>query len=210
MVALVVVFPLIQHVRSAIGAPQSGLETLMNQHLANPLAVSVLIQDSTGRWGVAARSRRVAVSSGQWGATVAGTVSPHDANAPSDNPVFACARREVSEELGINIGTITWDGLIIARQKMQPIALVSSRINRQWKDMIPLIRNARDWSFENAALYAIHSDHLRYVIRHAPLTDAAAYHLWLKIPSNRRLPRFINLHDDCLIAPDFKRDTSNT
>lgn len=173
------VFPLIQRVRSITGVPQSGLETLMNRSLANPLAVSILIQDVTGRWGLTVRSRHVAIASGQWGATAAGTVSREDLRAFPRNPIIACAHRETSEELGLSFTHFAWDGLVVARQKRQPVALVSAQLHRSWEEVLPLIKHARDWAFENTALHPVSSDRIAAVIRKAPLTDAAAYHLWL-------------------------------
>lgn len=188
------VFPLIQRMREVIGMPQSGDEVLMNPHLANPLAVSVLIQDVTGRWGLVARSQHVAVSSGQWGTTVAGTVTPDDLTQFPEHPVSVCARREAQEELNLLIHNLTWDGLIISRQKMQPAALVSAHLARRWEDVAPLIAEARDWSFENAALYAIPPEHIPAVVRQAPLTDAAAYHVLLHKPATSRVARRIHLN----------------
>ncbi|KXL50252.1 MAG: hypothetical protein FE78DRAFT_27534 [Acidomyces sp. 'richmondensis'] len=188
------VFPLIQRLRDAIGIPQSGDEVLMNPRLANPLAISLLIQDVTGRWGIVARSRHVAVSSGQWGATVAGTVTPDDLSQFPEHPIFVCARREAQEELNLLIGPLTWDGLIISRQKMQPVALVSAHLARRWEDIAPLIAQARDWSFENTTLYAIPPEHIPSVIRQAPLTDAAAYQLLLHQSATSRLGRRIHLN----------------
>ena len=202
------VFPLIQRVRAQIGQPQSGSEVLLNHHLANPLAVSVLLQDVTGRWGVVARSHHVAVASGQWGTTAAGTVSPDDLVHFPEHPIAVCARREAQEELNLILGALTWDGLVIARQKMQPIALVSGCLARQWEEVLPLIAHARDWSFENRAFYAVPAEQIAPIIRQAPLTDAAAYHLQLhQSPGLGRLRR-IHLDHYCLAIPTFSHDAS--
>ena len=188
-----------------IGIPQSGVEAILNPHLANPLAVSILLADSQGRWGIVVRSHKTAIASGQWATSAGGTVSPVDLQDPMINPAFSCAVREVREELGLVFHDMTWDGLIIARQKMQPVVLVSGRINRPWKEVLPLIRQARDWPFENAAFYAIPPEHIYSTLRHAPLTDAAAYHLWLHRPYGRpRLFQCVHLHRDRLIAPVHK------
>ncbi|WP_020373853.1 hypothetical protein [Sulfobacillus thermosulfidooxidans] len=204
------VFPLIRRIREVIGTPQSGEEALMNSHLANPLAISFLIQDATGRWGVVARSQWVAVSAGQWGATVAGTVTPEDLTQFPEHPIAVCARREAQEELNLIIDTIAWDGLVISRQKMQPVALVSARIARRWEDVMPLIAQARDWSFENTALYAIPPESIASVIRQAPLTDAAAYHLSLHIPSHRSILRRIPLNRYRISAGPIKNNPSDS
>lgn len=91
---------------------------------------------------------------------------------------------------------------------MQPIALVSGQIDRPWEEALPLIQHARDWHFENAAFYAILPEHLRATIHRAPLTDAAAYHLWLHTPP-RRLFQRVHLHSDRLITPTLDGHAPN-
>ncbi len=192
------VFPLVQRVRGTTGMPQSGEEALMNQHLANPLAVSVLLQDCTGRWGIVVRSQDVAVASGQWATTVAGTVGRRD--LADANPVRACASRETLEEIGLTLEAWHWDGLVVARQKMQPVALVSGRVARTWEELLPLMRTARDWHFENAAFYAVPPECLKALARQVRLTDAAAYHCHMHATPSASVRR-IHLQRYRLTAP---------
>lgn len=189
------VFPVVQRVRAVVGHPHSGAECLANPHLANPLAVSCLLANATGRLGVVRRSSRAAVSSGQWATTVAGTVTMADVMpAGGEHPVFRCARREALEELGIELPELQWDGLVVSRQKLQPVALVFGRLARSWEELALIIPRARDWRFENTAIYAMPPDLVPLAVRRLVFTDAAAYHLWLHRGPARRLLLQIDRH----------------
>ena len=94
------------------------------------------------------------------------------------NPFEACARREVHEELGLTVGDLDWVGVIVARQKLQPIVLLTGHLGDTWDNLWPVIQHARDWNQENRALYALPPDRLTTALRRKPFTDAAAYHLW--------------------------------
>jgi 8-oxo-dGTP pyrophosphatase MutT (NUDIX family) len=179
------IYPLVRKVFLTVGHPSQFDEVLSHTHLANIVAVSVLLIDSTGRIGIVARSNQVAISSGQFATSSAGTVSEIDLDA--DNPFIACAIREISEELNLNISTLKFDGIVIPKQKMQPIFLYSAKLSRTWEELWPLIRRARDFSKETKAFYAVPPDKIIDLIITRNFTDTAAFQLFKY--ANERYPQ---------------------
>lgn len=172
-------FGIIQQVSSEVhknGRPTNVKDVLQNRNLANIIAVSVLIIDSHGKVGIVKRTKKVAISSGNYGSTCAGTVS--EADFVEDNPFTACAIREVKEELNLTIQQLQFDGIVIPKQKMQPIFLYHVHLDKTWEELFPIIQQARDISFETQAFYAVPIDQLIPFAAHSQLTDTAAYQVW--------------------------------
>lgn len=172
-------FSIIQQVGSEVhknGRPRNVLDVLQNRHLANIVAVSVLIIDSQGKAGIVQRTKKVAISSGNFGSTCAGTVSETD--FLEDNPFTACVVREVKEELNLSIQEMQFDGIVVPKQKMQPIFLYHVHIDQTWEELFPTIQQARDISFETLAFYAVPIEQLIPFAAHCQMTDAAAYQVW--------------------------------
>lgn len=172
-------FGIIQQVTSEVqknGHMTSVTQVLENRSLANIIAVSVLMIDANGKAGVVQRTKRVAVSSGHFGSTCAGTVSEIDFS--EDDPFISCAIREIKEELNIDIKSLHFDGIVIPKQKMQPIILYHSHISQSWEELFPQIQQARDISFETQAFFAVPVDRLIPFASHVQMTDTAAYQIW--------------------------------
>ncbi|MBA4496561.1 NUDIX hydrolase [Paenactinomyces guangxiensis] len=158
------------------GQPTKVEDVLENRSLANIIAVSILIIDSTGRIGIVERTTRVAVSSGNYGATCAGTVSNVDFDC--ENPFLSCSLREIKEELNLDLESLNFDGIVVPKQKMQPIFLYHASIDQTWEELLPVIQEARDISFETQAFYAVPVDQAITFASHSRMTDTAAYQIW--------------------------------
>jgi 8-oxo-dGTP pyrophosphatase MutT (NUDIX family) len=99
--------------------PPTVAGVLQNRALANIVAISVLIVDSEGKIGIIKRTKNVAISSGNFGMACAGTVNEMD--FLTEDPFLACAMREIREECNIEVHQIHFDGIVVPKQKMQPI-----------------------------------------------------------------------------------------
>lgn len=196
-------FTIVQQVMAAVkrnGKPRTVQDVLANRSLANIVAVSVLMIDSTGRLGIVKRSQQVAVSSGHFGATCAGTVSHNDLNA--EDPFLSCALREIYEELHITLSELHFDGIVVPKQKMQPILLYHAHLERTWEELFTEIQEARDFSFENQAFYAVPLQQAMPFTAHAHMTDAAAYQVWQYARQNGFQKSWLR----CLLTPINKEN----
>ncbi|MFC7443157.1 NUDIX hydrolase [Laceyella putida] len=172
-------FGLIQQVVNEVhkyGEPKKVEDVLENRSLANIISVSVLIVDATGRIGIVERTNKVAVSSGNFGATCAGTVGDVDFDA--DNPFESCGLREIKEELNLDLERLHFDGIVVPKQKMQPIFLYHASIDQTWEELFPIMEQARDISFETQAFYAVPVEDIIKFASHTRMTDTAAYQVW--------------------------------
>jgi 8-oxo-dGTP pyrophosphatase MutT (NUDIX family) len=178
----------IQQVAIAVekyGRPTTVEDVLQNRSLANIVAVSVLLVDSTGRAGIVKRAPMAAVSSGNYGATCTGTVNGADLNAL--DPFLACAVRETKEETGIEIAAenLCFDGMLVPKQKMQPIFLYYGILPVPWEGLLPQIETGKDMLSENTAFYAVPEKDLAGVAARLRTTDTAAYQIWRYVTQNR-------------------------
>lgn len=170
---------LVSRLRSQVRAEgpfRDAADVLRVRKLANPIAVSVLLRDAQGRPGVVRRSSVPHVSSASYCATVTAGVSSTDF-AEAD-PFLHCAQRETQEELGVDELDLIFDGIVIARQKLQPVFLYKGTMNAVWEDLAPTIAGAPDYHRESAALLAIPPAEISRAVAHLHLTDAASYQLW--------------------------------
>lgn len=167
------------------GRPTTVEDVLQNRSLANIVAVSVLLLDSTGRAGIVKRVPMAAVSSGNYGATCTGTVNSADLKAP--DPFLACAVREIQEETGIEFAAenLRFDGILVPKQKMQPIFLYYGIISSSWEDLLPQIETGKDMPSENMAFYTVPEKDLARVVARLNITDTAAYQIWRCAAQNR-------------------------
>jgi 8-oxo-dGTP pyrophosphatase MutT (NUDIX family) len=171
----------IQQVITAVekyGHPTKVEDVLRNRSLANIVAVSILVFDSSGRAGIVKRSHSVAVSSGKFGATCTGTVNNIDMGYP--DPFLACAIREIKEEIGIDISAeqFCFDGILVPKQKMQPVFLYYCEIEQRWEDLLSSIKTGEDMQLENIALYAVPKNSLAEIVPRLNFADTAAYQVW--------------------------------
>lgn len=144
------------------------------RYLANVLATSVLIEDVDGFVAFAVRNVNASFSSAQYAASAGGSLMARD--CVSGNPFINCAKREIMEELGLSVEP-EFDGLYIAVQKYQPIALLHVTIPISWKTLRSLLHNADDFFLENKQLLCVHKTALAYVYKMLDLTDTARFQL---------------------------------
>jgi hypothetical protein len=151
-------------------------EVLADSTLANLLTVSLLISDDRGKLGIAERSEHVAVNPGACGVTV--TATPNLGDYHSEDPFLSCVRREAMEELNLDeLKDIEFRGLIIGRQKLQPVALYDARIEGFWEDQSPEFKNAPDFDFEVKNLLALSEEQLFDSMETRDYTVVARYQI---------------------------------
>lgn len=156
--------------------PSSIHDALSIKPLANIITVAILLEDSTGRVGIVRRSISVAISSGQFSVTAAGTPTASDFD--SENPIISCAKRELQEELNITGVDFNFDGLVISKQKMQPVFMLSAKLGTTWEDIYPSIVSARDFKFEVQNIIVLSPEKALSMIHKVTMTDASAYHIY--------------------------------
>ncbi|WP_416147507.1 hypothetical protein ACM26V_14865 [Salipaludibacillus sp. HK11] len=158
-----------------IGSHSSFQDIIHKKELSNILAVSVLIEDVNGDVGVIHRSEKVAVSSGIFSVSATGALDEIDYYA--DNPIMSCAKREVEEELNIRGDALVFDELVMSKQKLQPVALLSLKLEQSWKDIISSIKSAEDFHKETQKIYAVPSARLVDFLGTETFTEVATYQL---------------------------------
>lgn len=149
-------------------------DVLAIRELANIVTVSVLLQDSTGRVLVVKRGNKVAISSGNFATACAGSVDDRDLT--NDNPFLSCAQRELQEELGIKCD-LKFDNLIISKQKLQPAALFSGRLDCTFESLYQDMLKAPDFKEENSTLFAVPDNKISGIVKKYQFTDVAAFQL---------------------------------
>lgn len=140
-------------------------------HLANVLAVSVLIHDSKSVL-LTSRSATVSLSPNSVGVSVTGGVTLADLK--SSDCLRSAVQTEVSEELGLSISftNITVSGLYISEDKLQPVAICFVRVS----DLSALILCGSDTDFEVATFIQLPKSRLRHLnLKNS--TDTCKFHL---------------------------------
>lgn len=158
------------------GPSRDATDVLRIRSLANPIAVSLLLRDTRGRPGVIQRASGPNVSSADYCATVTGSVN--GADFAWTDPFLHCAQREMQEELGVRGVDLVFDGIIIVRQKLQPVFLYEGMVDTTWEDLASTIAGAPDYQRESAAFLAIPPSDVSRAAVHLHLTDAASYQMW--------------------------------
>lgn len=144
-----------------------------NLFFANNLAVSVLIEDVNKKKLIVKRGRELAVGADLVSVSVTGGVDFEDIY--NSNPIFSAVKREVEEELGLNINdeNITLEGIFIGENKLQPIALCSVKLTELAED---LNIHGADTKFEIEKFMWLEENEIDSLIN-APMTEASRFHL---------------------------------
>jgi len=161
--------------------PRSVAAALSNTSMANVVAVSVLLADDAGRVAVAYRAGGVAVASGRYSATVAGTVTDTDLEEP--DPFLEAALRETREEIGLDVPALSLDALVMPLKKMQPIFCYSGTVVGRWEEYASLIASAPSFRQETARMDLVSVgdlNELTRLLQSGALSETAAYQLWLR------------------------------
>lgn len=165
-----------RRVKAAVkGQPTKTFNDVISiKELANVLTVSVLLEDSTGRVLIVKRGDKVAVSSGNFATSCAGTIAEEDLK--EKNCFIACAQRELKEELGLDC-KLHIDSLVISKQKLQPAVLLSGRLDNPFESFLDKIKNAEDFNEENSMLFAVPKEELPGIVKKYQFTDVASFQL---------------------------------
>ena len=152
----------------------SFTDIMRNPYLANAVAVSISIIDSEGRALVVERGYEVGIGAGKFSTTCTGSLIDEDIR--EKDPIMSCALRELKEELCLTCD-LNIDELVIVKDKLQPVVLLSGTINEPFEDILQYIKNAPDFYKENLRLYAVPMHKLNAIVHRYDFTDAAAYQL---------------------------------
>lgn len=163
-------------VKLKLGNEPDYKKVLSVSELANIATVSIIIEDINGNIGIVQRTKKVAISSGAFSATVAGT--PTDIDYNENDPFFACVKREIAEELGIRDIEIEFQELIISKQKMQPVFLYLGKLHCSWENCYSTILDTKDYYFEVQNLFIVSKKDIICFVKQTNMTDASAYQLW--------------------------------
>ena len=122
--------------------------------------------------------------------TASGSVDPGDlTDIPQDgkagiDPFCACAARELAEEtkLGIPDANFHFRGLVVGKNKLQPIAIVDALYPRAFPEQFKLFDPSDgDPDAEVAKLVAVPKTSLSKMPDKYEMTEASAYHIMLHV-----------------------------
>ncbi len=158
----------------------SNIENVIsNINLSNVIAISVLIKDKNGNFGITKRSKALNISTSFFSTSVTGDVDEKDFE--TDDHLINCVRREVFEELGIKIDKIKIRGIAISKTKLQPVILFDAEIDEEWEALIKNMTKAKDYNFEVEKFLITSSDKVSNILDSEQFTDATKFHIYLNI-----------------------------
>lgn len=147
------------------------------RELPNIIGVSTLLHDVNNDFLLVERNTSVSVGSGLFACTSSGSLDVDDMLLP--NPITGCGERELKEELNLNV-RLFMEGLVMPIQKLQPIALLTGMVTRPWREIVPVMLQAKDFRKENTRILIVPKDKLLPIISMYSFTDASAYHIFLE------------------------------
>lgn len=159
--------------------PDSVESVLANSHLANVVAVSVLLTDERGRGLFTRRPADPTVVSDQWLATASGTVEAYDAIA--DDPFATAAARLVRDHAGISDVEMELVGVIMPKRKLQPIFVYRGAIRGLWEEVLTEVSTAKALLVPDAELRMVDLRSPTEVVRFCRIASAnetTAYLAW--------------------------------
>lgn len=165
--------------------------------LPNIIGTSTLLHDCNDDFLLVERNTAVSVGSGLFACTSSGSLDENDITSP--NPIIGCGVRELTEELNLNC-TLSIEGVIIPKQKMQPIALLTGQVFRPWRELLPAIMQGVDFHKENSRIFIVPKDKLLSMISLYAFTDAAAFQIFFEAGGDKKKWKeleysFINVKD---------------
>ena len=167
------------HARRSEQRPPSVGAVLARRAMANPVAVSFLVEDRHGLLLIVKRSAHVAVASGRFGASCAGTVSESDLDSP--DPFEYAAHRELLEETGVAGATVKGRELLIPLQKMQPVVALAGHFDGAWAEQAARFAAAPDAVHEAGGFYTLDPSDLAGVVaflRAGKCSEVLAAQIW--------------------------------
>lgn len=160
------------------GPPDSVESILRRNYLANTLAISLLIQDLSGRFLLTKRNNSVGISNGFVSVTVTGAVDECD--YLEQNPFCNCCQREMLEEMNYSIdpSLIQPFMIVCGENKLQPIVLANAIVH-DISEVVSKITLHRDFVLENSGYSICSREDLHNILLDDSIriTEAARTHL---------------------------------
>ena len=161
-------------------------DVLETSVLPNTIATSILVYDEAGNYLLSRRTDNVIIGKKFYGVTASGSVDPADLakipqkGNPGIDPFCSCAARELAEEttLGIPDRNFKFRGLVIGKEKLQPIAIVDALspnlFDDEWRIFDP---SDGDPDAEVAKIVSVPQSKLVRMPEKYEMTEAASYHM---------------------------------
>jgi len=162
------------------GEPNSLEDIISRNYLSNAMAVSVLIFDSKGNYLFTKRNNKVAISSNMASVSTTGAIDGEDYCC--DNPILECARREVKEELEVEIQSnqIEIREIVAGKSKMQPIVLCDVQIDDVVM-AVEIIKQRSCFITEHSEICVVKKENLKQFLQDNSFTEAATEHIMLHL-----------------------------
>ena len=147
-------YDLVSNMRTWLRGSEAGIiGTVNSQRYSGVVAVSVMVRDPEENVLVVRRSGLVGVGTWLTCVSCTGTAVPEDCRA--DNPVIACAQRELEEELGVFVPDDRMElvAVVMDSRKRQPAFLLNGRIDFPIREILLPATSALD-RYENLELIA--------------------------------------------------------
>jgi 8-oxo-dGTP pyrophosphatase MutT (NUDIX family) len=161
-------------------------QVLGSKRLANALAFALLIIDKTGRALLTERQRGLAVAGGEFALSATGSVERTD--LADENPLLSGCAREASEELGLELdrAKLRFEGVVLARSKVQPVALFTHRTQASLEEICALGRCSPDYADETRCLRILdlqEPEQAAAVLLRLDFTSTTRFLLWQLLAS---------------------------
>lgn len=163
---------------TAHGRTFRSLKEMVNsRYFTNTLAVSMLLTDDDGYALLTQRTSSTILSQDFFGVTATGSVDGGD--YASDNPILTCAKRELKEELNIDLPEEMFElkAIVCGKQKLQPIALVNANVTGSLNVLLRDSASARDYHKEISHTIPMSRIAAEQFAEDAKMTEAARYHI---------------------------------
>ena len=110
------------------------------------------------------RSNKVGIGKDLHSVSVTGTVDENDFY--SENPILNCAKREISEELGLHLGIndIKIEAIVAGVEKKQPTAIINAFVSFDLETLKQKRIMAEDFSFENEKIIVVKKEQIKKML----------------------------------------------
>lgn len=178
----IIAWPKLNNHIAKYGQLDSFEKVLTVKELPNIIGVSTLLHDVNNEYLLVERNTKVSVGSGLFACTSSGSLDLDDMN--SVNPIIGCGARELREELNLQVN-LQLEGICMPIQKMQPIALLTGKVDYPWTQLLSYIVKAEDFKKENSRILLVPKCDLLKMISLYSFTDAASFHIFFEAGGNQ-------------------------
>jgi hypothetical protein len=185
----ILAWPKLENALKKYGKLDTFEKVLNVRELPNIIGTSTLLHDINNDYLLVERNTTVSVGSGLFACTSSGSLDIDDMS--SINPIVGCGVRELREELNLTC-ELRLIGVVMPIQKMQPIALLTGMVHRPWRELLPTMFKAEDYSKENKRVIVVPKSKLLALISMYKFTDAASYHIFFEAGGNKNEWKRIN------------------